>query len=148
VLRLLRRHAVEARRVAEVLGRRHLLEERRLDRDPVHETAYGSLVRDDVVAEDPGRSAVGEEKCREQADKRRLPRTVLAEDGNGLSLVHRERDAAEGDTRALLAALAGILAAELLPQLAHLDGQALLNGHDPHDCFLYVDHLMLLRSRT
>jgi hypothetical protein len=148
VLRLLRRHAVEPRRVPEVLGRGHLLEEGRLHRDPVHEAAHGPLVRDDVVPEDPGRSAVGEEQRREQTDERRLPRPVLPEDGDGLALLHRERDAVEGDARALPTALAGILAAELLAQLAHLDGQALLNGHDPHGYFLYIDHLMLLRSRT
>jgi hypothetical protein len=49
---------------------------------------------------------------------------------------------------ALLAALPGVLAAELLAQLVHLDGNALLHGHGLHDCFLYVEHLMLLRSRA
>ena len=102
------------------------------------------------MPEDAGPTAVREEKRREQPDKRRFPRAVLAEDGDGLALLHRERDAVEGDARAalaaLLAALAGVLAAELLAQLVHLDGDALFNGYGLHGCFLYVDHLMLLRS--
>ena len=102
------------------------------------------------MAEDARPSAVGEEERREQADERRLPRAVLAEDGDGLALLHRERDAVEGDARAalaaLLAALAGVLAAELLAQLVHLDGSTQLNGYGLHDYFLYVDHLMLLRT--
>ena len=105
---------------------------------------------EDVVAEYARPSPVREEKRREQADERRLPRAVLAEDGDGLALLHRERDAVEGDARALvtalLTALAGVLATELLAQLVHLDGSALLNGHGLHDCFLCVDHLLLLRS--
>ena len=46
---------------------------------------------------------------------------------------------------ALLAALAGVLATELLAQLVHLDGCTSFDGDGLHDCFLYVDHLMLLR---
>ena len=96
------------------------------------------------MPEDPSPAAVGKEKRREQADERRLPRAVLAEDGDGLTLLHRERDAVERHARAalaaLLAALAGVLATELLAQLVDLDGYALLNGHGLHDYFLYVDH--------
>ena len=132
VPRLSRRHAVVPRGVAEVLRRRHLLEERRLDRDAVHEPANRARVRDDVVAEDPRRAAVRKEQRREQPDERRLPRAVLAEDGDGLAPLDRERDAVERDARAplaaLLAALAGVLATELLAQLVDLDGRALLTG--------------------
>ena len=102
------------------------------------------------MAEDPRRAAVGKEQRREQPDERRLPRAVLAQDGDGLTLLHRERDAVERHARALitalLAALAGVLAAELLAQFVDLDGYAPLNGHGLHDYFLYVDHFMLLRS--
>ena len=104
----------------------------------------------DVVPEDARVPAVRQEERREQTDQRRLPRAVLAQDRHRLALRHREGDAVEGNARAalaaLLAALAGVLATELLAQLVHLDGCALLHGHGLHDCFLYVDHLMLLRS--
>ena len=54
-----RRHPVEARGVVQVLRRRHLLEERRLDRDAVDEPPHGlRCSRDDVVAEDARRAAV------------------------------------------------------------------------------------------
>ncbi len=85
-----------------------------------------------------------------QPNERRLPRAVLPEDGDGLTALHHERHAVEGDAGtlrpALLSALSGVLATELLAQLAHLDGCALLNGHGLHDCFRYLDHVMLLRS--
>ena len=86
---LRRRHPVEACRVAEVLGGRHLLEERGLDRDPVDEPAHRTLSRDDVVAEDLRRAAVGEEQRREHADECRLPRAVLAQDGDALAALDR-----------------------------------------------------------
>ena len=88
-----RRHPVEARRVVEVLGRRHLLEERRLDRDAVDEPLHGPLRR--VTTSWPkmrARAAVGEQQRREQADQRRLARPVLAEDGDALAALHREGD--------------------------------------------------------
>ena len=147
---LLRRHPVVAGGVAQVLRRGHLLEEGRLDRDPVHDPADRAVLRDHVVAEDACVPAVRQQERREQADERRLPRAVLPEDRHRLACRHRERDAVEGNARAalaaLLAALAGVLATELLAQLVHLDGYALLHGHGLHDCFLNVDHLMLLRS--
>src|SRR5947208_3246256 len=70
---LARSHAVVARRVAQVLGGRHLLEERRLDRNAVDEPAHCTRVPDDVVAEDLRRASVGEQQGGEQADERRLP---------------------------------------------------------------------------
>jgi hypothetical protein len=144
---LLRRHPVVARRVAQVLGRRHLLEERRLDRDAVHDPAHGTVLRDHVVAEDPRRPAVRQEERREQADQRRLPRAVLAEDRNRLPALERERDTVEGDAGPLAeAALLTVAQHELLAKVVHLDGRVPSNGHGLPDCFLYVDHLWLLRE--
>ena len=48
------RHAVEARGVAQVLDRRHLLEEARLDRHAVDEPPHGPRLAEGVVAEDAG----------------------------------------------------------------------------------------------
>jgi hypothetical protein len=129
-------HAVVARRVAEVLGRRHLLEERRLDRDTVHEPPNRARVRDHVVAEDAGGAAVRQQKRREQADERRLPGAVLPQDCDGLTLLHHERDAVEGDPRAPLTAALAVAAAELLSQRVHLDRHVKSTGNGLHPCLL------------
>ena len=92
VLRVGRGHAVEARRVAEVLGGGHLLEEARLDRDAVDEPLHGALLGEHVVPEHPGAAAVVQQQRRQQADERRLARSVLAEDRDALSSLHGEAD--------------------------------------------------------
>ena len=77
--RLARRHPVEPRRVREVLGRGHLLEEARLDRDAVDEPADRRRILDDVVAEDPRLAAVVDPGAsRAGGRRRRLPRAILA----------------------------------------------------------------------
>src|SRR6266511_2533505 len=81
-------HAVEPRRVGEVLLRRHLLEERGFDRYAVHEPLDRARFLDHVVAEDLGLSAVREQQ-------RRQHRAVLAQDRDALAALHRERDAFE-----------------------------------------------------
>ena len=93
-------HPVEPRRVGEVLGRRHLLEEGRLDRDPVDEPANGAGLLEDVVAEDVRAAAVVQEQRREQPDERRLPRAVLAEDRDALAAGDLEGDALAAPRRA------------------------------------------------
>ena len=110
-------HAVVARRVAEVLGGGHLLEERRLDRDPVHEPAHGLGVALDVVAEDASRPAVREEQRREKTHERGLARAILAEHGDALPAGDAERDVVESGHR-----LAALAAGELLAQPADVDG--------------------------
>jgi hypothetical protein len=123
--RLARRHPVEPRGIGQVLGRGHLLEEARLDRDAVDEPADRRRVLHDVVAEDPRLAAVVDQERREQADERRLPRAVLAEDGNALAAGDREGDVVERRPRTLAreSARMAILAPEGLPQVAHLDGR-------------------------
>src|SRR5439155_15515981 len=91
-VRLARPHPVEPRRVREVLGRTHLLEEARLDGDAVDEPAHRPRLLEDVVAEDPGFAAVGQEQRREQPDQSRFARAVLAQDRDALAPFHRERD--------------------------------------------------------
>src|SRR6266545_7089900 len=88
-------HAVEPRRVGEVLLRRHLLEERGFDRYAVHEPLDRARFLDHVVAEDLGLSAVREQQRRQHPNQRRLPRAVLAQDRDALAALHRERDAFE-----------------------------------------------------
>src|SRR2546427_348448 len=48
---------------------------------------------EDVVAEDARLPAVGQQQRREQADERRLPGAVLAEDRDALAALHLEADA-------------------------------------------------------
>jgi energy-coupling factor transporter ATP-binding protein EcfA2 len=76
---------------AEVLAGRHLLEERGLDGDAVDHRPHGPGLRD-VVAEDPGGSAVRQEQRREQPDQGRLARAVLTQDGDALAACHLEGD--------------------------------------------------------
>src|SRR6266540_808774 len=119
MLRLPPRHAVEARCVAQVLGRRHLLEERRLDGDPCDQLPHGPGLGEHVVAEDPRAAAVVKEQRRQEPDQSRLARAVLAEDGDRLSALHRERDALQrGATHAAAAATAD----ELLAQVVDFNG--------------------------
>jgi hypothetical protein len=81
-----RREAVEARRVAEVLRRRHLLEERRLDRDPVDDPAHRLRVAHDVVTENSRLPGIGQQQRGQDADERRLSRPVLTENGQALAV--------------------------------------------------------------
>ena len=122
VTRLVRRHPVEARRVREVLRRRHLLEERGLDRDAVDEPADGARLLEDVVPEDRRVAAVVQEQRREQPDQRRLARAVLAEDRDALAALDLEADSAQRLDALAAAAQAGALAvaaAELLAQVVN-----------------------------
>ena len=132
--RLLRRHAVVPRRVAEVLGRGHLLEERGLDRHAVDEPAHGARLRKTscpkMVAEPPSCSS----SVDEQADQRRLARAVLAEDGDRLAPLHREGDVLQRREAHAAAALA---AAELLAQVVNFDCQhavLLVRWNGGHGC--------------
>ena len=132
VLRVGRGHAVEPRCVAEVLGGGHLLEEARLDRDAVDEPLDGALLREHVVPEHPGAAAVVQQQRRQQADERRLARSVLAEDRDALSSLHGEADVAQRGHAFMampdsafepaLVRLPAAPAAELLAEVAHLDG--------------------------
>ena len=113
------REPVEPGRVGQVLGRRHLLEERGLDRDAVDEPANGARVGD-VVPEDGCAAAVEQEQRREQPDQRRLARPVLAEDGDALAAGDLEADPAQRVDALAFAAQAGatsVAAAELLAQV-------------------------------
>ena len=76
------------------------------------------------MAEDPRLAAVVDQQRREETDERRLPRAVLAEDGDALAAGDRERDVGERRPRTLSreAARLFVLAVERLPQVAHLDG--------------------------
>src|SRR5207248_7540876 len=120
-----RRQPVEARRVRQVLGRGHLLEEARLDRDTVDQPADLRRLTVQVVAEYLRVAAVVDQQRREQADERRLPRAVLAEDGHALATGDREGDVVERRPRTLAreAARVAVTALERLPQVAHLDGR-------------------------
>ena len=97
--RLARGHPVEAGGVAQVLGRRHALEERRLDRHAVHQPLYGARAPEDVVSEHGRRPAVVEEQRREEAHERRLPRAVLPQDGDALAPPEREASRRGGRPR-------------------------------------------------
>src|SRR5207237_10362090 len=129
VLRFPGRHAVEPRGVGEVLLRRHLLEERRLDRDTVDEPLDDALLLGDVVAEDRRAAAVVQEQCREQPDQRRLARAVLPEDRDAFAALDREGHAFEGREALPLASQAGarrVAAEELLAQVVDFNGVHLL----------------------
>ena len=128
-VRLARPHAVEPRRVGEVLGRAHLLEEARLDRDAVDEAAHRARVLEHVVAEDLRAATVGQEQRREQPHERRLARAVLAENGDAFAALHREADAVE--RRAATAADQAFPPSEDLCQVT--------------DCNCTTGHTMLLR---
>src|SRR6185437_12350942 len=94
-------HSVEARRVAEVLLGRHLLEEGGLDRDTVDQPLDRPRLPEDVMAEDVRAAAVVQKQRRKQPDKRRLPRAVLPQDRDALAALDRERDVLQGrDTAA------------------------------------------------
>jgi hypothetical protein len=114
VLGLVRPQAVEARGVAQVLDRAHLLEEARLDRDAVDHPAHRAGVAEGVPAEDRRRAAVRQQQCREQPDQRRLPRAVRAQDGDALAALDLEVEAPERSHATLAAA---VPAGELLAQV-------------------------------
>jgi hypothetical protein len=128
--RITSRQPVEAGGIAEVLGRGHLLEERRLDGHPVHQAAHRARLGEDVVPEHTGTPAFVQEEGGEQTDQRRLPRAVLAQDRHALAALDREADAVEGgDSPApnaqvrALAQPAAVLADELLAQIGHFYGR-------------------------
>ena len=88
-------HPVKAPGVHEVLHRRELLEERRLDRDPVDEALHGKLVRADVETEHGHRAFVRLEQRREAADERGLTGAVRPEERVDLAAGDRERHAVD-----------------------------------------------------
>jgi hypothetical protein len=90
-----RSHSVEPGGVAQVLRRRHFLEEGRFDGHAVHESPYRTRVREDVVAEDTRASAVVQEQGGEQANERGFAGAVWAQDRHALAALHRERDVAK-----------------------------------------------------
>ena len=92
---------VEPGGVGEVLGRRHLLEERGFDRDAVHHRAHRPGLGD-VVAEDARGAAVRQEQGGERPEQRRLPRAVLAEDRDALAAADLEGDPSQRGTRVRL----------------------------------------------
>src|SRR5579884_410622 len=116
-------HAVEARRVGEVLLRRHLLEEARLDRDAVDEPANRPRLRERVVSEHARAAAIVQEQRRKQPDQRRLPGTVLAEDRHALAALDAEAHVLQRRPATLTgeAAAVGAATAELLAQAPHVD---------------------------
>ena len=124
VARLLRAHAVEAGGVVQVLARRHLLEERGLDRDAVDELLHRPRLGEDVVPEHLRAAPVVEEQRREQPDERRLAGAVLAQDRDALAPLDRERDAVDGGA-ALAHEPPRLLVApdEILAQIAHVHGR-------------------------
>ena len=71
--------AVDAGGERQVLHRAELLEERRVDADPVDQALDLQLVAHDVVAEDLDPSGVEGQQARDEADERRLARPVRAE---------------------------------------------------------------------
>ncbi len=91
------RHPVQAGGVGQVLQGRELLEEGGVDRDPVDQPLHGELLLLDVVAEHADRAAVREEERRDEADERRLPRAVGAEDAEDLPPLDGEVQGFEGD---------------------------------------------------
>jgi hypothetical protein len=109
-----RPEAVEARGVAQVLRRAHLLEEARLDRDAVDQPPHRPGVAEGIVAEDQRGAAVGQQQRREQADERRLARPVRTEDGDALAPLDLEVQPLERGHAALAAA---VTTGELLAQV-------------------------------
>jgi hypothetical protein len=89
-------HAVEARCIAQVLHRRHLLEEGRLHGNSIDQTANRTRLGEDVETEDPRGPPIREEQRGQETDERRLAGTVLAEDGHALATSDGEGDALEG----------------------------------------------------
>src|SRR5215208_7662588 len=94
--RLAGRDAVELRPVEQVLHCRHLLEEARLDADPVHAPLYLFGMAHGVHAEDFHRTGVGDDERGDHAHERALPATVRPEDADHLAPPDRERDRVEG----------------------------------------------------
>ena len=125
---LRRRHPVEARRVREVLGRGHLLEEARLDRDAVHELADR---RDSWNASWPKMRASPPSLIR-SVESRRTSVDFPSRSGRGsrrTRRVDRERDVLErGHPPPREPARAPVAAAELLRQVDDLDGRDVQSG--------------------
>src|SRR5438552_2095511 len=91
VSRLTRRHPVEARGVAQVLGRGHLLEEGRLNGDAVDKALHLAGLAEDVMAEDVRAAAVVQQQRRQHPNERRFARTVLAEGRDALAPFDQNR---------------------------------------------------------
>ena len=100
-LRLLAVEAVEAGREQEVLHRAELLEERRVDRDPVDEPLHGELVALDVEAEDLDPALVEGQQPGDEADEGRLAGAVGAQDPVDLAALQAERDVVDREDRGL-----------------------------------------------
>ena len=100
------------------------------------------------MAEDPGGAAVRQQQCRKEANERRLPGAVLAQDRDGLTALEGERDAVESDPRlATEAALLAVGDPELLAELVELDRHDQIARYGLHGwCVSNLCHLMLLRG--
>jgi hypothetical protein len=84
--------------------RRQLLEEGRVDADPVDELLDGHLLALDVVAEHLDPAAVERQQRADEADERALARPVRAEDPVDLAAPDRHAHVVDRDHRLLLAA--------------------------------------------
>ena len=102
--RVFRVQAVEPGRERQVLERRELLEERRVDADAVDRSLDGHLLADEVVTEDLDPTLVEAEEAADKADQRGFAAAVGPEDAVDLSALQAHRDVADGDHRGPLPA--------------------------------------------
>ena len=79
------RQSIDAGGEGQVLERAELLEERRLDRDAVHEAAHGAGLADDIVSEDLDRARVREQQRGDDARQGGLAGSVGADDAVDLA---------------------------------------------------------------
>ena len=114
---------VQASGVHQVLDRRELLEERRIDRYAVDQSLDGKRVVLDIVSEDTQAPAVREQQRRDEPDQRRLAGSVRAENTEHLAARDREIDLVQGDDFFFL---------DLAKQLAALPGSILADEHLAH----------------
>ena len=96
--------AVEPRREDQVLHRAELLEEGGVDADPVDQALDRHLLAFDVVAEDLDPALVEGQQARDEADERRLPRAVGAEDPVDVAALEAQRHVGDGVDRLLVPA--------------------------------------------
>ena len=88
---------VEPSGVDQVLGRRQLLEEGRIDADPVDQPLDRHLLTLDVVAEDLDPARVDGQQRADQPDEGRLAAAVGAQDAVDLAALDAQRDVVDGD---------------------------------------------------
>src|SRR5690606_23763356 len=84
---------VELRAEDQVLERRQLLEEARLDAHPIDVALYLARVRHCVYVEDPDGPGIRQRQRRDDTDQRALAGPVRPEDADNLAAAHVERDA-------------------------------------------------------